>query len=57
MTLEKDKVHIDWPLGIKYNVSYEYFDPPSWPTVSEPIFTPVNENSLMFKLLKFGAPF
>lgn len=33
MTLEKDKVHLDWPLGIQYNISYEYFDPPSWPTV------------------------
>ncbi|KAK4004959.1 hypothetical protein OUZ56_006685 [Daphnia magna] len=34
MTLEKDKVHLDWPLGIQYNISYEYFDPPGWPTVN-----------------------
>jgi chitin synthase len=33
MTLEKDKVHLNWPLGVQYNVSYEYFESPSWPTV------------------------
>ena len=33
LTLQKDSVYIRWPLGIKYNISYAYYDPPSLPTV------------------------
>jgi chitin synthase len=41
MTLEKDKVHLNWPLGVQYNVSYEYFESPSWPTVRKQSIIPI----------------
>ena len=33
LTLEKDTVYIRWPLGIKYNMTYVYYDPPAAPSV------------------------